>query len=96
VATIYVYTLRNGAPALLGKISSSTMEQDYYKYYPRSDNGPIWDVTNLKAGEGRLIIDQLVDAPHACPKNIARFTYAWDGSRFVLAGKPAKRKNPSC
>jgi hypothetical protein len=54
-----------------------------------------WAVVNLKIDSGRVSIDVL-EGTHACPEQIAHFAYHWNGTRFALAAKPAKRKNPSC
>lgn len=94
--TIYIYTLKNGLPVRLATITGDTIEKDYTKYYSGNDNGPVWDVSSMKAGGGRIILEGLVDSPHVCPVNIAQFVYAWNGSNFTLAGKPVKRRNPEC
>src|ERR1700730_13003498 len=93
--TIYVYTLRDGVPTPLTKIPWENINKNYRQFWG-NDSGPVWGVTELKAGKGRFTFEGSVDSPHACPATIARFVYAWNGNGFVLAGKPAKRKNPQC
>jgi len=93
--TIYVYTLRNGVPTPLAKIPWDNLNKDYRRFWGKN-NGPVWGVTSFKASKGRFTFEGWVDSPHACPANIARFIYTWNGSGFVLVGKPAKRKNPQC
>jgi hypothetical protein len=92
VHEIFVYTMRNGAPLLLARITDQNLEEEYKRYYPDSPYDGA-NVMDSKINKGSLIVPILVDGPLASPENIAWMQYRWNGKRFALAGRPKKTAN---
>ena len=88
---VNVYTLENGKAALLAATNDKSMERDYRASYPNSDG--YWGINEngIKANNGNLQIEVMVDGPHAQPKYIAIMEYGLTGKILKLKGKPARK-----
>jgi len=88
---VNVYTLENGHAALLGATTDKSMERDYRASYADADG--YWGINEngIKANNGNLQIEVMVDGPHAQPKYIATMEYGLTGKMLKLKGKPARR-----
>lgn len=74
---LYVFTLRNGSPELLGRLRSGS----------RADGG----LANITIEQNALVLD-FADRERrvgdCCSEGYVRVTYRWDSDRFVEAGPP--------
>jgi hypothetical protein len=88
---VNVYTLENGRARLLAATNDKSMERDYRASYADADG--YWGINEngIKASNGSLVIEVLVDGPHAAPKYIATLEYGLSGKTLKLKGKPARR-----
>jgi len=88
---VNVYTLENGHAALLAATNDKSMERDYRASYTDADG--YWGINEngIKANNGNLQIEVMVDGPHAQPKYIATLEYALTGKMLKLKAKPARR-----
>lgn len=90
---IFVYTLRNGIPFLLARITDNDIERDYKRYY-RSSRDHLWpSVNSIKIEKGNLVIEKLSEGSHANPEHITKITYRWNGSAFQPVKKPERKKS---
>lgn len=92
-AEIYIYTLKDGHPALVAELSDKNLEQDYRRAYPDADS--YWGVTGdgAKIKNGNLEIEVLADGSHAAPQYIVTLQYGLSGQSFGLVGKPQRRNS---
>ena len=88
---VHAYSLQNGRAKLLARLDSAAVESDYRKSYP--------DGTIFYAGEtapqivdGHVTVEALSDGSFAGPENTATFDYQLSGGKFVLSGKPTRKK----
>jgi hypothetical protein len=88
---VNVFTLENGHAALLAATNDKSLERDYRASYADSDG--YWGIgeNGIKANNGNLQIEVMVDGPHAQPKYIATLEYGLTGKLLKLKGKPARR-----
>ena len=88
---VNVFTLENGHAALLAATNDKSMERDYRANYADADG--YWGINEngIKANNGNLQIEVMVDGPHAQPKYIATLEYGLTGKILKLKGKPARR-----
>lgn len=88
---VNIYTVENGRAALLAATNDKSMERDYRANYADADG--YWGINEngIKASNGNLVIEVLVDGPHAAPKYIATLEYGLTGKTLKLKGKPARR-----
>ena len=88
---VYVYGIQNGIATLLAGISDKVMERDYRANY--SDADSYWGINEngIKANNGNVEIDVLVDGSHAAPKYIATLDYHLTGKVLRLVGKPSRK-----
>lgn len=88
---IQAYSFQGGQPKLLARLDSSAVEADYKKTFP---NGIVFfpGESGPKIAGGHLFVQALTDGSFAGPANVATFDYKLAGDKFVLAGKPARRK----
>ena len=88
---VNVFTLENGHAALLAATNDKSMERDYRANYPDADG--YWGINEngIKANNGNLQIEVMVDGPHAQPKYIATLEYGLTGKMLKLKGKPARK-----
>jgi hypothetical protein len=88
---VNVYTLENGHAALLAATNDKSMERDYRASYADADG--YWGINEngIKANNGNLQIEVMVDGPHAQPKYVATLDYGLTGKVLKLKGKPARR-----
>jgi hypothetical protein len=88
---INVFTLENGHAALLAATNDKSMERDYRANYADADG--YWGISEngIKANNGNLQIEVMVDGPHAQPKYIATLEYGLTGKMLKLKGKPARK-----
>ncbi len=88
---IHAYSLQNGQPKLLARLDSTGVEGDYQRTFPNGivffpgENGP-------KIANGHLVVEALTDGSFADPANVATFDYKLAGNKFVLVGKPTRKK----
>lgn len=88
---VHAYSFQGGQANLLARLDSTGVESDYQKSYAEGTvfyaglNGP-------KIVNGRAIVEALTDGSFAGPENVATFDYQLSGSKFVLSGKPSRRK----
>jgi len=94
LSEVNVYTIRDGRAALLAQISDKNLERDYRRNYPDAES--YWGINDsgIKAGDGNVEIEVLVDGPHASPKYIVRLEYRLSGRILRLNGKPQRRPRP--
>ena len=92
-AEIYIYTLKDGHPALVAELSDKNLEQDYRRSYPEAES--YWGLTGegFKIRNGSLEIEVLADGSHAAPQYIVTLEYHLSGERFSLLGKPQRRNS---
>jgi hypothetical protein len=78
-AEVDIYTLENGRATLLAATNDKNLERDYRRYYPPTES--YWGINDdgIKAVNGNLFIDVLVDGSHAAPKTIATLEYQLTG-----------------
>ena len=88
---VNVFTLENGRAALLAATNDKSMERDYRANYADADG--YWGINEngIKANNGNLQIEVMVDGPHAQPKYIATLEYGLTGKMLKLKGKPARK-----
>ena len=88
---VNVYTLENGHATLLAATNDKSMERDYRANYADADG--YWGINEngIKANNGNLQIEVMVDGPHAQPKYIAIMEYGLTGKILKLKGKPARK-----
>ena len=88
---VNVFTLENGHAALLAATNDKSLERDYRANYADADG--YWGINEngIKANNGNLQIEVMVDGPHAQPKYIATLEYALTGKVLKLKGKPARK-----
>ena len=88
---VNVFTLENGHAALLAATNDKGLERDYRANYADADG--YWGINEngIKANNGNLQIEVMVDGPHAQPKYIATLEYALTGKMLKLKGKPARK-----
>ena len=88
---VYVFGIQKGLATLLAGISDKNMERDYRANY--SDADSYWGINEngIKANNGNVEIDVLVDGPHAGPKYIATLDYHLTGKALRLVGKPSRK-----
>lgn len=88
---VNVYTFQGGRATLLAATNDKTLERDYRANYPDADS--YWGISEngIKANNGNLQIEVLVDGPHAAPKYIATLEYRLSGKTLGLTGKPARK-----
>ncbi len=88
---VHAYTFQNGRPRLLARLDSTAVEGAYKKSYPggvvfyAGENGP-------KVSNGRVTVEALTDGSFAGPENTATFDYRLRRGKFVLSGKPTRKK----
>jgi hypothetical protein len=89
---IFVFTLKGGAPSLLGELNDVTISNDYHRYYPTSNyhHVALGGKQGIRILEHTLVVTVIADGPVCCPKSRARLQYRWNGKRFVIIGKPSK------
>jgi hypothetical protein len=76
IETLYVYTMREGYPALLGMLGIRDVRDEHD-----------WDLLVVKVEKGMVITEHFSGAARCCPENIVRKKFRWNGSRFVLVEK---------
>ena len=88
---VHAYSLQNGRAKLLARLDSTTVESDYQKSYP---GGIIFYAgeTGPKIVEGHVLVQALTDGSFAGPENTATFNYQLSAGKFVLNGKPTRKK----
>lgn len=88
---VHAYTLQGGQAKLLARLNSTAVEGDYQKSYP---GGIVFypGETGPKIVNGHVIIEALTDGSFAGPENTATFNYQLSGGKFVLSGKPTRKK----
>ena len=88
---VYVFGIQKGLATLLAGISDKNMERDYRANY--SDADSYWGINEngIKANNGNVEIDVLVDGSHAAPKYIATLDYHLTGKALRLVGKPSRK-----
>ncbi len=91
LSEIFIYTLQNGRAARLAEINGKDIERDYNRYYPK---GTLWGIADngVKVRSGRLIIERFAEGSHAAPAYIATFNYRLSGKKFILNGKPQRKR----
>ena len=88
---IYAYSFQNGKANLLARLDSTAVESDYQKTFP--DGTVFFPGENApKIVNGHLLVEALTDGSFASPENVATFDYQLSDGRFVLSGKPTKRR----
>jgi len=82
---------QDGAAKLLARLDSKDIASDYKKYYPK---GFIFLLAenDVKIKNNHLIVEVLADGSYAAPESVATFDYKMSGGKFVLSGKPTKRR----
>jgi hypothetical protein len=91
LSEVYVYTIVDGRPTLVGGISDKDLERDYRSHYPDAES--YWGLTGseLKIRDGNLEIEVFADGPHASPKYTVTLGYRLSGESFRVIGKPERR-----
>jgi hypothetical protein len=89
---IFLFSVKNGAAALVGQLSDRELERDYRKAYPTTES--YWGVTGdaPKIVDGTLSIEILVEGPHAAPRYTATMTYRLTDGVLRAVGTPARRE----
>jgi hypothetical protein len=89
---VLVYTLKDGKEKLLANIDDDKMNRDYKKYYKSSKDNLGLAIESLKVSNNKLIIEKYSEGPECCPEHLTKLEYKWNGSLFVLANKPDRKK----
>ena len=90
----YIYALVGGRPVLLTVFDSEYIDSDaqgYYRGYYR-DNTMLLYGGVTKIENGLLLIESLAGGGRCCPDYEVKMRFRWDGQRFILAGKPERRR----
>lgn len=88
---LHAYTFQKGRAKILARLDSGVIERDYKKAFPKGvvffpgEKAP-------KIENGRLIFQAFTDGSFASPANIATFTYKLSGGKFIISGKPVKKR----
>ncbi len=92
---VNIYTIQDGRATLLADTNDKNMERDYRRSYPDAES--YWGINEngIKASNGNLEIEALVDGPHAAPKYIVTLSYRLSGKTLSLSGKPARKPRPT-
>lgn len=92
---VNIYTIQDGRATLLAEINDKDMERDYRRHYPDAES--YWGINDngIKAKNGDVEIEVLVDGPHASPKYIVTLEYRLNGKTLGLNGKPQRRPSPA-
>lgn len=89
---VYVFTLKNGRPSLLGVVSERESAKIYRGRY-RGEGDNLYEA--LEGGRGvagrTLTVKHRADGAHCCSENIVTLAYRWNGSRMKLV-RMLKRK----
>jgi hypothetical protein len=87
---VQIYTIQNGSPALVAGTNDKDMERDYRANY--TDAESYWGINEngIKANNGNVAIDVLVDGSHAAPKYVVSLEYRLTGKTLRLIGKPQR------
>lgn len=90
---VHAYTLQNAQATLLARLDSTAVESDYRKSYP---DGVVFYAgeTAPKIANGHVIVEALTDGSFAGPENTGTFDYQLREGKFVLSGKPTRKKRP--
>ena len=92
----YIYTMNNGEATLLGKFDVGEIGyRDYERYLNPRDkcNNWIWGAGGVQSIQNGFVVFALAVGGRYCPTPIkydVTLKYKWDGTRFVLVGKPIK------
>jgi hypothetical protein len=71
---VYIYTLRDGKPALLTILKESRIEKDFMRF----GGEDFWEATkDIKVSDGGIKVSHFVDGAHCCPENVASFHYLY-------------------
>jgi hypothetical protein len=84
----YVYTMRSGNPELLSLFNDTDLEPNYKNYFREETflfGGGAEKVLGNKLNYGAMVLEGM-----CCPKWNVEMVLRWDGSRFVLDGKPRR------
>lgn len=76
---------------MLARLDDAPALKDYRRLYLKGElhyAGP----NPPKVRDGRVTVEALVDGSFACPWYAPAFDYRVSGGRFVLAGRPARRR----
>ena len=86
---ILFYTLYDGQPKLFARLDEQDFQRAYHRYHPGST---LWSaIDSLKVTNRKIVIEKSSDGPHCCPKHRVTLEYLWNGSHFVLNGKPLRK-----
>jgi hypothetical protein len=91
----YVYTSDNGNPRLIAQINYQDLWSAYTPYENENDecDGWIWSA-KPSIQRQRLVFTLFVGGRHCVDKGYdVTLNYQWDGLKFVLTGKPIKKKS---
>lgn len=88
---VHAYSFREGRAKLLARLDSDALERDYRRSYPR---GVVFYAGEVgpKIVNRHVLVEALTDGSFAGPANIATFDYQLRGGRFVLSGKPTRKR----
>jgi hypothetical protein len=88
---VHAYSSQDGQAKLLARLDSTAVESDYQKSYP---GGVVFYAgeTGPKILNGHVLVEALTDGSFAGPENTATFDYQLSGGKFVLSGKPTRKK----
>lgn len=90
----YIYTMVNGNPSLLTIFDAEPEESDAQKYYRDhyGDNTMLFYPGITKVVDGLLVLESLAGRGRGSPGYQVTMMFRWDGQRFVLEGKPQRRR----
>lgn len=86
---IHIFSRTHGGVSELASISVAELEHDYAQHFP---GGGLWHGAKVSLASGILRIAMAAEGPRCCPEYDATFQYKWNGNRFVLMGKPQRKK----
>jgi hypothetical protein len=91
---IYLFTLRDGKPVLLSRLTEEEIGKDYKGLY-NGDGQVIFEA--LEGGrelKGNILtVRHFADGPHCCPESVVTVRYMWNGEGFSLLDVQKRRSS---
>jgi hypothetical protein len=90
----YIYTHERGRTRLLTIHHAEYVDSDTQKFYRRAvrDDTALYYAAATQIENGLLVVEGVAAEARCCPLYTVRMKLRWNGRRFILAGKPERKR----
>ncbi len=95
LTNIYLYTVQDGKPLLLGTLTEDQVSRDYRQHYGGDRQTVFEAIESGRAIKAEVLtVMHLADGAHCCPESVVTLRYRLDGNRLkmieLLKSRPMK------